>query len=124
MMPNPRPTARGTALEPIITRLIGEKDLTGSLGELTALYDLAGLEAGAVLLVGLGPRRRFEPGAAFSAGFALAKRLAGKRRDDGRGCSAPLPIDRRVCRLGPDRGGHRRHAWARGAEDRSGSACV
>ena len=38
----PPPTARGTALEPIITRLIGEKDLTGSLGELTALYELPG----------------------------------------------------------------------------------
>ena len=25
--------------------------------------------------------RRFDPGAAFSAGFALAKRLAGKRRE-------------------------------------------
>ena len=77
----PPPVTRGTALEPIITRLIAEKDLTGSLGELTALYELSGLEAGAVLLVGLGLRRRFEAGAAFSAGFALAKRLAGKRRD-------------------------------------------
>jgi leucyl aminopeptidase len=77
----PPPKAWGTALEPIITRLIGEKDVTGSLGELTALYDLPGFDASAVLLVGLGSRRRFEPGAAFSAGFALAKRLAGKRRD-------------------------------------------
>ena len=42
----------------------------------------------AVLLVGLGLRRRFEPGAAFSAGFALAKRLAGKRRD---GVAVVLP---------------------------------
>jgi leucyl aminopeptidase len=78
----PPPVARGTALEPIITRLIGEKDLTGSLGELTALYEVPGLEARSVLLVGLGSRRRFDPGAAFSAGFALAKRLAGKRRDE------------------------------------------
>jgi leucyl aminopeptidase len=77
----PPPMAHGTALEPIITRLIGEKDLTGSLGELTALYEVPGFETRAVLLVGLGLRRRFEPGAAFSAGFALAKRLAGKRRD-------------------------------------------
>jgi leucyl aminopeptidase len=77
----PPPVARGTGLEPIITRLIGEKDVTGSLGELTALYELLGFNASAVLLVGLGLRRRFDPGAAFSAGFALAKRLAGKRRD-------------------------------------------
>ena len=77
----PAPALRGTALEPIITRLIADKDLTGSPGELLALHGLAGLQAGAVLLVGLGHRRRFDSGAAYSAGFAFAKRLAGKRRD-------------------------------------------
>ena len=76
----PPPESRGTVLEPIIARLIGDKDLTGSPGELTALHGLPGLQAGAVLLVGLGPRRRFDPGAAYAAGFAFAKRLAGKRR--------------------------------------------
>ena len=72
---------RGTPLDARLTRLVNEKELTGSLGELTVFYDVAGLEAGAVLLVGLGPKARFEPGAAFSAGFALAKRLAAKRRE-------------------------------------------
>ena len=119
----PPPVTRGTALEPIITRLIGEKDLTGSLGELTALYELSGLEAGAVLLVGLGPRRRFEPGAAFSAGFALAKRLAGKRRDAVAVVLPPADQRAGLC-LGLDRGCHRGYARARGAEDRSGSACL
>ena len=38
-----------------------EKELTGSLGELTAFYDVPGLEAGAVLLVGLGPKRDSTP---------------------------------------------------------------
>ena len=32
-----------------------------------------------MLLVGLGPRGRFDAGAAFSAGFAFSKRLASKR---------------------------------------------
>jgi leucyl aminopeptidase len=68
-------------LDAIIARLIAEKELTGSLGELTALYELSGLEANAVLLVGLGSRANFDAGAAFSSGFALAKRLAGKKRE-------------------------------------------
>ena len=72
---------RGTPLDLRLTRLVIEKELTGSLGELTVFYDVPGLEAGAVLLVGLGPKARFDPGAAFSAGFALAKRLAAKRRE-------------------------------------------
>ena len=58
-----------------------QKELTGTLGELTPLYEPAGLEAGAILLVGLGPRDRFDAGAAFTAGFTAAKRLAGKSRD-------------------------------------------
>lgn len=77
----PPPASRGTPLEPIITRLIADKDLTGSLGELTALHAVGGMQASGALLVGLGPRRRFDAGAAFSAGFAFAKRLSGKRRD-------------------------------------------
>jgi leucyl aminopeptidase len=77
----PPPASRGTALEPIITRLIGDKELTGAPGELLALHGLPDLQAGAVLLVGLGPRRRFDAGAAYVAGFAFAKRLAAKRRD-------------------------------------------
>jgi leucyl aminopeptidase len=72
---------QGTALEETIGRLISEKEVTGSLGELTPLYELAGLSVPAVLLVGLGPRSRFDSGAAFAAGFALSKRLAGKRRE-------------------------------------------
>jgi leucyl aminopeptidase len=78
---DPAQIVRGTPLEVRLTRLVNEKELTGSLGELTVFYDVSGLDAGAVLLVGLGPKARFEPGAAFSAGFALAKRLAAKRRD-------------------------------------------
>ncbi len=72
---------KGSALEETVRRLTSEKEVTGSLGELTPLYECAGLAAAAVLLVGLGPRSRFDSGAAFSAGFALSKRLAGKRRE-------------------------------------------
>jgi leucyl aminopeptidase len=71
----------GTELEAKLRRLAAEKELTGSLGELTPLYHVAGVEAGGVLLVGLGSRGKFDAGAAFSAGVALAKRLAGKRRE-------------------------------------------
>jgi leucyl aminopeptidase len=77
----PPSAARGTALEAAIARLSAEKELTGSVGEMLPLYHGHGLEAGSVLLVGLGPRNRFEPGTAYSAGFTLAKRLAAKRRD-------------------------------------------
>ena len=35
---------RGTVLEDIVKRLVAEKDLTGSLGELTPFYDVAGFE--------------------------------------------------------------------------------
>ena len=43
-------------LEGIIGRLVGEKELTGSLGELTPFYEVSGLRARQVLLVGLVPR--------------------------------------------------------------------
>ena len=84
---------------------------------------LPGIEAGAVLLVGLGPRGSFDPGAAFSAGFALAKRLAGKRRD---GVAVVLPPSENPSRIrfGLDRRGDRRHARARRAENRSRSPPV
>ena len=73
---------RGTVLESIVRRLIAEKDLTGSLGELLPLYEVSEFRGARVLLVGLGPRSRFDSGAAFSAGFAFSKRLAGKRREN------------------------------------------
>jgi leucyl aminopeptidase len=77
----PPAALRGTALEGIVKRLAAEKELTGSLGELTPLYEVSGFLAPAVLFVGLGPRGKFEAAAAFAAGFAFSKRLAGKRRE-------------------------------------------
>ena len=72
---------QGTVLETVVKRLIAEKDLTGSLGDLLPLYEVPEFQARAVLLLGLGPRGRFDAGAAFSAGFAFSKRLASKRRE-------------------------------------------
>ena len=71
----------GTAADDIVKRLVAEKDMTGSLGELTPFYSVGGLAAKSLLLVGLGPRGRFDAGAAFSAGFAFSKRLSSKRRE-------------------------------------------
>jgi leucyl aminopeptidase len=72
---------RGTAAHEIVKRLIAEKDVTGSVGELTPFYDLGAFDAQSLLLIGLGPRARFDAGAAFSAGYAFSKRLSSKRRE-------------------------------------------
>jgi leucyl aminopeptidase len=71
----------GTGAGKVVERLLSDKDVTGTLGELTALHEPSGLEANAVLLVGLGPRARFDAGAAYTAAVTAAKRLAGKGRD-------------------------------------------
>jgi leucyl aminopeptidase len=71
----------GTALGDLLERLITQKELGGSVGDLTVVHDPGGFAAGSVLVAGLGLRARFDAGAAFSAGFALAKRLAAKPRE-------------------------------------------
>src|SRR5947209_18997083 len=72
---------RDTALAGLLARLVERKEVTGSLGELTALHGIPGFAAESLLLVGLGSRAKFGAGSAFAAGFALAKRLSGKARD-------------------------------------------
>jgi leucyl aminopeptidase len=72
---------RRTGIEEKLQKLASAKDLSGSLGDLTPLFEVGGLAANSVLLVGLGHRSRFDPGAAYTAGFAAAKRLAGKLRE-------------------------------------------
>jgi leucyl aminopeptidase len=72
---------RHSPLGDVLNRLITEKEVTGSLGELTSLHAVPGCAADSVLIVGLGPRLKFDPGAAYSAGFALAKRLSSKSRE-------------------------------------------
>ncbi len=71
----------GTGVGKTVQALIAQKEVTGSPGELTVLHQPSGLEAGMLLMVGLGPQSRFETGAAFSAAFTAAKRLAGKSRE-------------------------------------------
>ncbi len=72
---------RDTALTGLLARLVELKEVTGALGELTALHGIPGFAAESLLLVGLGLRAKFGAGSAFAAGFALAKRLSGKLRD-------------------------------------------
>jgi leucyl aminopeptidase len=72
---------RGSPIEAKLEQLATGKDLNGSLGEITPLYEVSGLGARSILLVGLGPRGRFDAGVAYTAGFAAAKRLAAKRRE-------------------------------------------
>jgi leucyl aminopeptidase len=71
----------GTGAGKLVERLLSDKEVSGTLGELTLIHEPSGLEAAAILLVGLGPRARFDAGAAFSAGVTAAKRLASKGRE-------------------------------------------
>lgn len=68
-------------LEDTVRRLVADKDATGSLGEVSVVHDPPGLEAASALLVGLGPRGRFDAGAAFTAGVAASKRMAARFRE-------------------------------------------
>ena len=76
------------------------KTSAARLNELTAIHGLAGFAAGSVLVVGLGASGKFDAGTAFSAGFALAKRLAAKPRGSmslaaSRGVPARPPVGSR-----------------------------
>jgi leucyl aminopeptidase len=71
----------GSPLWDTVKRMLADKELSGTLGELTPLYDARGMAAGSILLFGLGPLARFDTDAAFAAGFAISKRLAGKSRE-------------------------------------------
>jgi leucyl aminopeptidase len=72
---------RNTPLGDMLARLLTQKELSGSTGELTTIHAPAGFSAGSVLVVGLGSREKFGAGAAFAAGFAAAKRLGAKPRE-------------------------------------------
>lgn len=72
---------RDLALGESIGRLLVSKDLTGGLGDLTPLLGPHAPATDGVLLFGLGPKERFDAAAAFAAGVAVGKRLAGKARE-------------------------------------------
>jgi len=86
---------RDTALGDLLSRLIVQKEITGSAGELTVVHGPAGFAAGSVLIVGLGPTSKFDAGTAYAAGFALAKRLAGTPRESV-ALALPDAVDRSV----------------------------
>src|SRR5262245_58348225 len=77
----PPAATRSIPLGDLLGRLLASKDLPGGLGDLTPLFGVGGLAAGAVLLFGLGPRERFDAGAAFAAGVAAGKHLAVKPKE-------------------------------------------
>lgn len=72
---------RDLALGALIGRLLASKDLAGGLGDLTPLLGPHAPATEGVLVFGLGPKERFDAGAAFTAGVAVAKRLAGKPKE-------------------------------------------
>lgn len=63
-----------------IERLLAAKEVSGTLGEITPLLGPRDLGADGVLVVGLGPRARFDAAAAFTAAVAAGKRLGSKAR--------------------------------------------
>lgn len=62
----------------VLGRLRESKDLTGKLCETLVLRGLPGLAARQVLVVGLGPRSKFDTGAAYRASGAASLALAAK----------------------------------------------
>ncbi|HWE39842.1 MAG TPA: leucyl aminopeptidase [Isosphaeraceae bacterium] len=76
----PPASTSDTPLGPVLARLIEARALGGGLGDVTPILGASDLGVEGVQAYGLGKREKFGPGAAFSAGVALAKRLAGKPR--------------------------------------------
>lgn len=77
----------------LLSGLIASKDLAGSLGELVPIFNPGiGVAAGSVLAFGLGPAEKFDAGAAYAAGFAVSKRLAGKPRGKVAVCLPETPV--------------------------------
>ncbi len=76
----PPASTRDTPLGSLLARLVEAKALGGGLGDVTPILGASDLGVEGVQAFGLGKREKFGPAAAFSAGVALAKRLAGKPR--------------------------------------------
>lgn len=64
----------------LLKRLIEGEEISGKLGDTTALLSPPGIRAGQVVVVGTGEAERFTCGEAFRAAAAAAKRLAEKKR--------------------------------------------
>jgi leucyl aminopeptidase len=72
---------RSSPASDLILKLLAREEVSGGLGEMTPILGASGLEARAMLMVGLGPVDKFGPGPAFSAGVAIGRKLGGKPRD-------------------------------------------
>ncbi|WP_337175745.1 leucyl aminopeptidase [Paludisphaera sp.] len=77
----PAADLRGTGAEALAARLLEEKEIKGGVGDTVPLYEPAGFRSPALLLFGLGAKAKLDARAAFSAGVALSRRLAGKPRE-------------------------------------------
>ena len=64
----------------LLARLIESKDASSKKGDLTTLLAPPGVQAGTVIVVGLGPKESLDRGVAYRAAAAAAKALAGKDR--------------------------------------------
>ena len=71
---------RGTPAGELLGQFLAIGEIPGGLGETTPVLGATGLATRGLLVFGLGKRDTFGPGAAFSAGVAVARRLAGKKR--------------------------------------------
>lgn len=64
----------------LIARLMEQKELTGKKYELVSLHSPAGVQARQVLVIGLGPRDKFDAGVAYRTAACASRHLAGKPR--------------------------------------------
>ena len=64
-----------------LTKLVASQEMTCKLGKVSVFYNLPGVAAPCVAVVGGGDRRKFGAGEAFRAAGAAAKRLADIARD-------------------------------------------
>ena len=77
----PEDPERETLLESLLGRLLTAKELSAGAGDTTPLLGLGDGPAATILVYGLGPEASLNTAAAYSAGVAVAKRLAGKPRE-------------------------------------------
>ena len=69
---------RDSASGESVDALVRKGELSAGVGDFHPLTGAAGFAAGRIGLFGLGKRAAFDAGSAFSVGFAVAKKLAGK----------------------------------------------
>jgi len=73
-------SVRETPLGELVASLLAAKEISTRLGEATALLGPHAAASDGVLVCGLGPRERFDVGAAYTLGVLIAKRLSSKQR--------------------------------------------